>query len=335
MELARTPSFRLEGRRALVTGGGRGIGLAAASALAEAGANVTLAARSKGEIEAAASAIRARGQAADALPLDVTDLHAVRDAIGEAEPFDILVNNAGANRPAMLVEVTVEDWRTIQIVNAESVFFLCQQVGARLNPGGAIVNLSSSSAKLATSVDVAPYAASKTTILSITRSFAYTLVIALGTPLGALCGALCADSLGRRRTIIGASGLTILLGIAYATFTSATNPWLILTVGFSLIVAIYIQVAVLFGVYTPELFPTDVRLRANGLCHTFGRAATIVSPFIVLWLSQTYGISGVLALMVAFLTIQIIAVWAWGVEPSQRPLEELDSVEAIKIGATS
>jgi len=171
--------------------------------------------------------------------------------------------------------------------------------------------------------------------LTITRSFAYTLVIALGTPLGALCGALCADSLGRRRTIIGASGLTILLGIAYATFTSATNPWLILTVGFSLIVAIYIQVAVLFGVYTPELFPTDVRLRANGLCHTFGRAATIVSPFIVLWLSQTYGISGVLALMVAFLTIQIIAVWAWGVEPSQRPLEELDSVEAIKIGATS
>ena len=62
-----------------------------------------------------------------------------------------------------------------QTVNAESVFFLCQQIGARLNPGGAIVNLSSSSAKLATSVDVAAYAASKTTILSITRSFAYAL----------------------------------------------------------------------------------------------------------------------------------------------------------------
>ena len=63
----------------------------------------------------------------------------------------------------------------MQTVNAESVFFLCQQIGARLNPGGAVVNLSSSSAKLATSVDVAPYAASKTTILSITRSFAYAL----------------------------------------------------------------------------------------------------------------------------------------------------------------
>jgi MFS family permease len=109
--------------------------------------------------------------------------------------------------------------------------------------------------------------------LTITRSFACTLVIVLGTPFGALCGALCADSIGRRRTIIGASVLTIAFGVAYASFTAATAPWLILTVGFLLIVAIYIQVAMLFGVYIPELFPTDVRLRANGICHTFGRAA--------------------------------------------------------------
>jgi putative MFS transporter len=171
--------------------------------------------------------------------------------------------------------------------------------------------------------------------LTITRSFGYTLVIVLGTPFGAACGALCADSLGRRRTIIGASVLTIGLGIVYARFTAATDPWLILTVGFLLIVAIYIQVAMLFGVYTPELFPTDIRLRANGICHTFGRAATIVSPFIVLWLSQTYGISGVLALMAALLVVQIVVVWAWGVEPSQRSLEELDSLEPIKMGAAS
>src|SRR5262249_16468534 len=170
--------------------------------------------------------------------------------------------------------------------------------------------------------------------LTITRSFAYTLVIALGTPFGALCGAFCADSLGRRRTIIAASMATIVLGAIYSRFTAATDPWLILTVGFLLIVVIYVQVAMLFGVYTPELFPTDVRLRANGICHTFGRAATIVSPFIVLWLSQHYGISGVLALMVALLLVQIVAVWGWGVEPRQRPLEELDMMNPIKIGAT-
>src|SRR5262245_20215760 len=156
--------------------------------------------------------------------------------------------------------------------------------------------------------------------LTITRSFAYTLVIALGTPFGALCGAFCADFIGRRHTIVGASILTIALGIVYGSFSAATTPWLILSVGFLLIVTIYIQVAMLFGVYTPELFPTEVRLRANGICHTFGRAATIVSPFVVLWLSQTYGIAGVLALMVGLLSVQIVAVWGWGVEPRQRSL---------------
>jgi NAD(P)-dependent dehydrogenase (short-subunit alcohol dehydrogenase family) len=78
MELTKTASFRLDGRRALVTGAGRGIGLTAAAALADAGAHVTLCARTTKEIEDAAAAIRARGQKADALTLDVTDIDAVR-----------------------------------------------------------------------------------------------------------------------------------------------------------------------------------------------------------------------------------------------------------------
>ena len=101
IDLAKTPSFRLDGKRALVTGGGRGIGLTAASALAAAGAHVTLAARTKSEIEEAAAAIRARGEQADALVLDVTDVEAVRRAIAAAAPFQILINNAGMNRPAL------------------------------------------------------------------------------------------------------------------------------------------------------------------------------------------------------------------------------------------
>jgi putative MFS transporter len=171
--------------------------------------------------------------------------------------------------------------------------------------------------------------------LTITRSFAYTLVIVLGSPLGCAIGAFCADSVGRRRSIIGASMLTIVLGVIYASFTAATAAWLILTVGFLLIVAIYIQVAMLIGVYTPELFPTDLRLRANGICHTIGRAATIGSPFIVLHLSQNYGIAGVLTLMITLLAIQILVVWAWGVEPRQRSLEDLDLARPLNMGAIS
>jgi len=161
--------------------------------------------------------------------------------------------------------------------------------------------------------------------LTITRSFAYTLVIILGSPIGCVIGAFGADRFGRRRSIIGASILTILFGMIYP-FVSA--PALLLTVGFLLIVAIYVQVAILFGVYTPELFPTEIRLRANGICNTFGRAATIVTPFIVVALFRGYGVGGVLGLMIGLLIVQIAVVYTWGVEPNQRPLEEMEAAAA-------
>src|SRR3954471_22098807 len=99
MTLPTTPSFRLDGRRALVTGAGRGIGLACAAALADAGAHVTLVARTSGEIEAAAQAIRDAGGSAEALVLDVSDIAAVKAAVAGRGADDILVNNAGTNRP--------------------------------------------------------------------------------------------------------------------------------------------------------------------------------------------------------------------------------------------
>jgi NAD(P)-dependent dehydrogenase (short-subunit alcohol dehydrogenase family) len=146
VDLAKAPSFRLDGKRALVTGGGRGIGLAAASALAQAGAEVTLVARTQAEIEAAAQAIVARGDKAAALPLDVTDLDAVRRTIAAAEPFDVLVNNAGTNRPAYLMDVKVEDFDVIFTLNVRAAFFMAQAVARRLIEAkrpGSIINISS------------------------------------------------------------------------------------------------------------------------------------------------------------------------------------------------
>jgi NAD(P)-dependent dehydrogenase (short-subunit alcohol dehydrogenase family) len=146
IDLARTPSFRLDGKRALVTGGGRGIGLAATSALAQAGAHVTLAARTRAQIEDAAQAIRARGDKAAALELDVTDLDALHRAIAAAEPFDVLVNNAGTNRPAPFVDVKTEDFDAIFALNVRAAFFVAQAVARRLIEAGrpgSIINISS------------------------------------------------------------------------------------------------------------------------------------------------------------------------------------------------
>jgi NAD(P)-dependent dehydrogenase (short-subunit alcohol dehydrogenase family) len=146
VELTPTPSFRLDGKRALVTGAGRGIGLACASALADAGATVTLAARTANEIEEAAEAIRGRGQKADALTLDVRDVAAVQKIIAAQEAFDILVNNAGTNRPAPFVDVKVEDFDFVFELNVRAAYFVAQAVARKLvesKKPGSIINMSS------------------------------------------------------------------------------------------------------------------------------------------------------------------------------------------------
>ena len=159
--------------------------------------------------------------------------------------------------------------------------------------------------------------------LTIANSLAYTLVLSIASLLGCTLGAYLSDTIGRRWSIIGASVVTIFAGWTYARFNAASDPAIVLSVGFLLIVAIYVQTALLFGVYTPELFPTEIRLRANGICNTLGRAATVVSPFIVGGLMANYQLPGVLWLMIGLVVLQIVLVWVWGVEPRNRALEEV------------
>ncbi|MGI4951492.1 MAG: MFS transporter [Janthinobacterium lividum] len=156
--------------------------------------------------------------------------------------------------------------------------------------------------------------------LSIATSFGYSLVMAVGAPIGSLIGALVVDRLGRRVSIIGAGLVSIVFGCIYP-FVS--DPILLPLTGLALTIPIYVLVAVLFGVYIPELFPTEVRLRASGICNTFGRGATVLTPFIVVPLFTAYGVGGVLALMVGLLVLMIVTVMALGVEPNGRSLEQM------------
>lgn len=177
MKLPRTPSFRLDGRRALITGASRGIGLAGAAALAEAGAHVTLAARSVQDLQDAVGAIAEAGGAADALPLDVNDLGAVEAAIAAAGPFDILFNNAGAARPKPMLDMTPEDFDHVMGVNVRAAYFVARAVAAGMvaaGRGGAIIHTSSQMGHVG-GQDRTVYAASKHAIEGLTKAMAIEL----------------------------------------------------------------------------------------------------------------------------------------------------------------
>lgn len=156
--------------------------------------------------------------------------------------------------------------------------------------------------------------------LSIASSFKYSFLMSIGAPVGAGLGALSADSIGRKPAIIGASALAILFGGIYPFIR---DPRLLPLAGFLLVVCIYILVALLFAIYIPELFPTDVRMRAVGLCNTLGRTATIFTPFLVVFLFRSHGVGGVVSLMIGLLIVQILAVHFFGIEPKMRRLEEM------------
>ncbi len=183
-----TPSFRLDGRRAVATGAGRGIGLACARALAQAGAEVTLLARSGAEVEAAAAEIRGEGGAAEAATLDVTDLGAVADFFGARPAFHVLVNNAGAARNAGFLEVSVEDFDLVMDVNVRAAFFVAQAAARRMaaeGVAGSIVNVGSQMGHVG-GPDRTVYCASKHALEGMTRAMALDLASA-GIRVNTLC----------------------------------------------------------------------------------------------------------------------------------------------------
>ncbi|MEL7100288.1 MAG: SDR family oxidoreductase [Pseudomonadota bacterium] len=172
MMLPKTPSFRLESKRALVTGGSSGIGLACAAALAEAGAHVTLAARRKGPVAEAVDAITAAGGAAEGLILDQTDLAAIEAAF--STPYDVVLNSAGLARHSPALETTPEDFDAVMNINLRSAYFLSTSAARALQNSdkpGSIIHISSQMGHVG-GIDRAVYCASKHAIEGMVKSMA-------------------------------------------------------------------------------------------------------------------------------------------------------------------
>ncbi len=163
MKLPRTPSMRLDGRRALVAGASSGIGLGCAVALAEAGAHVVCAARRADLLDELVAAMTAEGWGAEALPLDVADVDAVRASVDDVEPFDVVVNAAGLARHSPALETRPEDFDAVMGVNLRGAYFLSSAVARRMIAAGrpgSIIHISSQMAHVG-GLDRAAYCASK------------------------------------------------------------------------------------------------------------------------------------------------------------------------------
>lgn len=172
MTLPRTPSFRLDGKRAFVSGGSRGIGLGCAVALAEAGAHVVIAARGVEGVNSAVTQMKDAGFSVEGLALDVSDTKAVKAFFDAQAPFDVMCNSAGSARHSKAVDTTDEDFDAVMGINVKAAYFLAQQAAIHMKgKGGSIIQISSQMGHVG-GQDRAVYCGSKHAVEGINKAMA-------------------------------------------------------------------------------------------------------------------------------------------------------------------
>lgn len=160
-------------RIALVTGAASGIGRATALRLNQMGCHVVATDRDREGLQLLEH--DAHGTPLTTLTADLANPSERDELAAGIDRLDILVNAAGVIRVAPIGEVTLADWQLVHTVNLEAPFFLMQALASRIDQGGSIVNVASTAGKTGSSTEVAPYAASKAGLMSLTRAFAFSL----------------------------------------------------------------------------------------------------------------------------------------------------------------
>lgn len=172
MTLPKTPSFRLDGKRAFVPGGSRGIGLGCVVALAEAGAHVVIAARGFDGVNSSVQALKEAGFSAEGVALDVSDVEAVKAFFDGQAPFDVMCNSAGIARHSKAADTDPTDYDAVMGINVRAAYFLAQQAAKGMaGRGGSIIQISSQMGHVG-GQDRAVYCGSKHAIEGINKAMA-------------------------------------------------------------------------------------------------------------------------------------------------------------------
>lgn len=177
MTIPQTPSFRLDGKRALIAGGSSGIGLACAAALGAAGAEVTLTARDADKLRVATDMMIAAGITAHSFAMDVANVAQTQIDVAANGPFDILVNSAGLARHSPAIETTESDFDAVSDLNFKGAYFLTQAVAKGLiaaGKSGSLINISSQMAHVG-GIDRAVYCGTKHAVEGFTKAMAIEL----------------------------------------------------------------------------------------------------------------------------------------------------------------
>jgi len=156
--------------------------------------------------------------------------------------------------------------------------------------------------------------------MSIISSLGFATFMSLGGPVGAIIGMVISDRVGRKISIVVSTIIAILLGAIYPHMTTSVG---IAVTGFALVTVIYTMVAIAWSLYVPELFPTELRMRGAGFCNALGRLMNVVSPYLIVYIFNSYQVSGVVMIMLLLLVIQAVVVAALGIETRGRSLESL------------